>query len=45
MFSEGNSDIKLEPDKWTISTQNGKIAALFEETVAVKADGPLILTK
>ncbi len=31
-------------DGWTISTQDGKIAGLFEETIAVTAKSPLLLT-
>ena len=29
---------------WTISTKDGKISALFEETVAVTSRGPVVLT-
>lgn len=32
-------------DHWTIITQDGKISGIFEETIAIKNDGPLILTK
>ena len=44
MYAEGGSAVKLNDDGWTISTKNGKIAALFEETVAVTSHGPIILT-
>jgi methionyl aminopeptidase len=45
MYTTGKPDIKVSKDGWTIVTQSGKIAALFEETVAVTAGGPLVLTK
>jgi methionyl aminopeptidase len=44
IYTLGKPDIFVADDGWTIRTQDGKIAALFEETVAVGADGPLILT-
>lgn len=44
MYSEGSGEIVLEEDGWTISTKDGKIAALFEESVAVTDRGPLVLT-
>jgi len=45
MYTKGNSDLILEDDGWTISTRDGKIASLFEETVAVIGGGPVVLTK
>lgn len=45
MYTKGKPDVELGDDGWTISTQDGKIAGLFEETVAVRADGPLVLTE
>jgi methionyl aminopeptidase len=44
IYTLGKPDIFVADDGWTIQTQDGKIAALFEETVAIGADGPLILT-
>jgi len=44
MYSQGSHEIEIEADGWTISTQDGKLSALFEETVAVTADGPVFLT-
>lgn len=44
MYTMGNSSVHVEPDGWTISTRNGKIASLFEETVAVTKNGPHVLT-
>ncbi len=44
MYTEGSGDLVLESDGWTISTSDGKISGLFEETVAITKNGPLILT-
>lgn len=44
MYSEGSGDVKLENDGWTISSSDGTITALFEETVAVTKQGPKVLT-
>jgi len=45
MYTQGRKDLIIESDGWTISTADGKISALFEETVAVTGTGPLILTE
>ncbi len=44
IYALGKPEIFVADDGWTIRTQDGKIAALFEETVALGANGPLILT-
>lgn len=44
MYCEGDPKLTTDPDGWTIRTIDGKISALFEETVAVTASGPLVLT-
>ncbi len=45
MYTEGSGDIALDKDGWTLRTKDAKIAALFEETVAVTPRGTKILTK
>lgn len=45
MYTESPTDLILEDDGWTIRTKDGKIAGLFEETVAVTRHGPLVLTE
>jgi methionyl aminopeptidase len=45
MYALGNAKVALEDDGWTISTHDGKISALFEETVAVTKNGPIVLTQ
>jgi len=44
MYTKGNGDLVLEEDGWTISTEDFKLAALFEETVVVEKKGARILT-
>ena len=44
MYTQGSPDLVQEEDGWTISTQDGKISALFEETVAVVFGRPKVLT-
>lgn len=45
MFTQGNGEIKQDSDGWTLRTKDGKIAGLWEETVAVTNHGPVVLTK
>lgn len=46
MYNMGTYDVVYKNDDgWTISTADGKISGLFEETVAVTKSGPRILTK
>lgn len=44
MYAQGRDAVTLMPDGWTIAMQDGKISALFEETVAVTKAGPKVLT-
>jgi len=45
IYTMGNGEVKLLDDGWTIVTQDGKIAGLFEETIAVTEGGPITLTE
>lgn len=45
MINEGTAAIKVMPDGWTVKTRDAKLSAHFEHTVAITADGPVILTK
>jgi methionyl aminopeptidase len=40
----GGDDIYLDEDGWTIRTADGSRAAHAEHTIAVTADGPVVLT-
>ncbi len=44
MYALGSPEVVMENDGWTISTRDGKIAALYEETVAVSKNGTFVLT-
>ncbi|HYI22581.1 MAG TPA: type I methionyl aminopeptidase [Candidatus Limnocylindrales bacterium] len=44
MFTLGGHDVKILDDGWTVSTADGSLAAHWENTIAVTADGPIILT-
>ena len=44
MITEGSRLIKQMPDGWTVKTKDGKLAAHFEKTIAITANGPVILT-
>ena len=40
MITAGGPDVYIHDDEWSISTSDGSLAAHFEHTVAVTADGP-----
>jgi methionyl aminopeptidase len=40
MITAGGPDVYLHDDEWSISTQDGSMAAHFEHTVAVTEEGP-----
>jgi methionyl aminopeptidase len=44
MYTKGNPKVITQDDGWTIAIASGKISALYEETVAVTSNGPLVLT-
>lgn len=44
MINEGTFRIMIDDDGWTARTADGKLSAQFEHTIALTADGPLILT-
>jgi methionyl aminopeptidase len=45
MITAGGPDVYLHDDEWSISTQDGSLAAHFEHTVAVTDGSPRILTR
>ena len=45
MFSLGSSYIKTADDGYTYLTDDDSLSAQFEHTIAVTADGPIVLTK
>ena len=44
MITAGRPDVYVHDDQWSISTEDGSLAAHFEHTVAITAAGPKILT-
>lgn len=45
MYTQGDPSLKIEGDNWTISTRDGKLSALFEDTVFIKEKGNEVLTE
>src|SRR3954453_18525111 len=43
MVNAGNHPIRVADDHWSVYSQDGSLAAHFEHTVAITADGPRIL--
>src|SRR3990170_5761269 len=44
MFTLGGHEVRIRDDGWTVITADGSLAAHWENTIAVTADGPRILT-
>lgn len=44
MINEGTAKVRTLADDWTVVTEDGKLSAHFEHTVAVTSHGPEILT-
>ena len=46
IYNMGGHEVSyLSDDDWTISSSDGSLSGLFERTIAITKDGPLILTK
>jgi methionyl aminopeptidase len=45
MYAMGSDKVELLEDGWTIGMRDGKISGLFEDTVAVTAEGPKVITR
>lgn len=44
MVNEGNYNVKLLGNKWTVVTKDGSLSAHYENTICVTEDEPIILT-
>jgi methionyl aminopeptidase len=44
IYNMGSPDVMIDADGWTIRTQDGGIAGLYERTIAITSKGPMILT-
>lgn len=45
MVNAGGSEVRMLDDGWTAVTKDGSLSAHFEHTLAVTADGPVVLTR
>ncbi len=45
MITVGDPEVYVHDDEWSISTVDGSLAAHFEHTVAITAEGPRVLTR
>jgi methionyl aminopeptidase len=45
MVNIGTHETKVMPDKWTVVTDDGRLSAHFEHTVAVTENGPEVFTR
>lgn len=44
IYNMGSKDVTLDTDGWTIRTADGKMAGLYERTIAITKEGPVMLT-
>lgn len=44
IYTNGSGEVGLEKDNWTITSADGSLGGLFEQTVAIKKGGPIVLT-
>ena len=44
MVNAGGHEVRMGSDNWAVYSQDGSLAAHFEHTVAITAEGPRILT-
>lgn len=44
IVNEGTAATRVQPDQWTVVTADGRRSCYFEHTVAVTAEGPVVLT-
>lgn len=45
MVNVGGAEVRILPDRWTVVTADGSLSAHYENTVALTANGPEILTQ
>lgn len=44
IYQKGSPKLATEPDGWTLRTRDRSLSALFEHTIAITSNGPVILT-
>jgi methionyl aminopeptidase len=45
MVNEGSYRVKVLPNGWTVVTEDGRLSAHFEHSVAITENGPEILSR
>lgn len=45
IYNMGSPDLSLDDDGWTLRTKDKGLSGLFERTVAITKNGPLVITK
>lgn len=45
IYNMGKSEVVLGKDNWTIKTKDGSLSSVFEKTIAIAKNGPVVLTK
>ncbi|WP_042161406.1 type I methionyl aminopeptidase [Paenibacillus gorillae] len=45
MLNAGKATMTIDEDGWTARTEDGSLSAQYEHTIAITADGPIILTE
>jgi methionyl aminopeptidase len=45
MVNQGDYRVRVQPDGWTVVTEDGKLSAHFEHSIAITDNGPDILSK
>jgi methionyl aminopeptidase len=45
IYNMGGPEVRVDKDGWTIRTKDGKLAGLYERSIAITKSGSLILTK
>lgn len=44
IYAQKSGEVFLEEDGWTITTEDGSLGGLFEQTIVVTENGPIVLT-
>lgn len=44
IYAQGSAEVVLEKDNWTISTKDGSLGGLFEQTILITDNRPIIIT-
>ncbi len=44
IYTQGSAEVEVEDDNWTISSKDKSLGGLFEQTVAITKNGPIVLT-